>query len=194
MFAARPSGWLEEASITASSRGDTRKSSPPQYICCSCKINCTWSTGFLEPAGDSVSGSSHMRGRNQHEYTSKLKNTWKSMFGKRSCHKVLNSSSERIPRFEWKTPGEHYQWNTTSAVNPVHLLCSHYTVTWNCLSTDSDEYSTTSYWVYNRWRQKKKIYSLVSSQSSAQVSEQNHAHTFNRTLFLQQQAVHLSHH
>lgn len=164
MFAARPSGWLEEASITASSRGDRRKSSPPWYSCCSCKINCTWSTGFLETAGDSVSGSSRMRGRDQQEYTSKLKNTWKSMFGKRSCHKVLNSSSERIPQLEWKTPGKHYQWNRTSAVNPVYLLCSHHIVTWNCPSTDWDEYNTTSDWVYNHWRQKK---CLVSSQSSA---------------------------
>lgn len=131
--AARPSGWVEESSITASSRGDRRKSSPPQFSCCSWKISCTWSIGFLQPAGDSKNGSSWARGRNQQEHTSKLKNAWKSMFGKRSCYMVLNRSSERIPQFQWKTPEESYQWNTTPAFNPGHLLCSPHTVTWNCI-------------------------------------------------------------
>lgn len=131
--AARPSGWVEEASITASSRGDRRKSSPPQFSCCSWKISCTWSTGFLQPAGDSMNGSSWVRGRNQQEHTSKLKNAWKSTFGERSCYMVLNRSSERIPQFQWKIPEESYQCNSTLAVNPGHLLCSPHTVTWNCI-------------------------------------------------------------
>jgi len=57
---------------------------------------------------DSVNGSSKVRGRNQCESASKLKNAGKSLFGKRSRHKALNGSSERILPFEWKTPGESH--------------------------------------------------------------------------------------
>lgn len=147
MSAAKPVGWWEGASITASSRGDRRKSSPAEYCCCSCPRTCPGSMGFLESAGDAVSGSSCERGKNQQEYTSKLKNAWKSMLGERSCHKLLTSSSETILQFEWKTPGKSYPWSSTSAVNAVHLLCSHHTAGWNCPSTDSDEHNTTSDWV-----------------------------------------------
>lgn len=147
MCAARPLGWQEGASITASSRGDGRKSSPPEYCCCSCPITCPGSMRFLESAGDTVSGSSCERGRNQQEHTSKLKNMWKSTFGERACHKLLHSSSERTLQFQWKTPGKCYQWSSASAVNPVHLLCSHHTAGRNCPSADSDEHNTTSDWV-----------------------------------------------
>lgn len=50
MCAARPLGWWEGASITASSRGDGRKSSPPEYCCCSCPITCCGSMRFLQSA------------------------------------------------------------------------------------------------------------------------------------------------
>lgn len=122
MSAGRPLGWWEGASITASSRGDRRKSSPPEYCCCSCPRTCYGRVRFLESAGDAVSGSSCERCRNQQEYISKLKYAWKSMFGERSCHKLLNSSSERILQFEWKTPGKCYH----EAALQQSMLCIYY--------------------------------------------------------------------
>lgn len=119
MCAASPLGWQEGASITASSRGDRRKSSPPEYCCCSCPITCPGSMRFLESAGDAVSGSSCERGRNQQEYTSKLKNIWKSTFGERACHKLLNSSSEI---FNGKLLGNA----TSEAALQLSILCIYY--------------------------------------------------------------------